>query len=217
MRYITILLVLWLGTEALAQKDWELPMKGDKVSFTFKSKTMSLGGKDLCDIYYSPQTTGDLMAKTISHATSGKVKLLSASTFMFQHTLHSADGKPTSLADCKPNQPDTAYGTLSFNLTQVNALGKGRSGTIKCIFRIVLMDDGYEIQFRGFKYTFFKSAGFGKPQEQVTVNLEEEYDPANASSSDKKYWADVKMLVELFHMDIEDVLSSQIADFSFDD
>ncbi|MFQ3369338.1 MAG: hypothetical protein ACI8PF_000629, partial [Flavobacteriaceae bacterium] len=94
---------------------------------------------------------------------------------------------------------------------------KARSGSIKCLYRIILKDDTYNIKFRGFKYTFRTKAGFIKGPELTTVALEDEYDEINIKRADKKFWSDIKMLVTLYNSTLEEVIGSQGSDFNFDD
>jgi hypothetical protein len=56
-----------------------------------------------------------------------------------------------------------------------------------------------------------------QPGEMVVVDLEEEYDEANAKKADKEYWADIKMMVNLYHTTLEEVMGGQASDFNFDD
>ena len=120
---------------------------------------------------------------------------------------------------CKTGN-DTLIGSLSINIvnTKVTFGGlKNRSGSIKCLYRIILKDDTYNIKFRGFKYTFYTKAGFIKAPQLQTVALEDEYNEINIKRADKKFWSDIKMLVTLYNSTLEEVIGSQGSDFNFDD
>ena len=73
------------------------------------------------------------------------------------------------------------------------------------------------MKFRNFDYTYYTKATLLKPSEMKIVKLEEEYDEINASTSDKKYWADIKMLVNWYHTTMEELLGGAADDMNFDD
>jgi len=56
-----------------------------------------------------------------------------------------------------------------------------------------------------------------KAGEVKTVALENEYSETNIKKADKKFWSDIKMLVNLYNSTLQEVLGSQGSDFDFDD
>lgn len=211
----TMITCLLLISNVTAQDNWKLPMANGSVQFEFSSNKIATGNKDLCDLYYAPNTYADLFQKLLSASTSNKVKLLTGSTFTISTQLYGADGSSAISSSCTTAQADTAIGSLTFTLIQTKLLGKARAGSIKCLFRIILKDNKYNIKFRAFKYTESKIK-LGT-MEVTTTPLEDEYNEADASKSDKQYWSDVNMIVSMFHEYIEEVLGSQASDFNFDD
>jgi hypothetical protein len=122
--------------------------------------------------------------------------------------------------DCKPGN-DTLIGALNITISQLKVgliSSKVRNGQIKCLYRIILKDDSYNLKLRAFKYTYSTAPTLLKPNmETRTVALEDEYNEVNITKSDKKFWTDIKMCVNLFNSTLEDVLGSQGSDFDFDD
>ena len=210
-----------------SQNDWKLPINKGKIQFEFNSKKLNSGKKDLCELYTATNTLADLNAQLASAMTNGKVKFFSSTNFRLTPLLSGADFSTGNMTDyiknyqnlCKTGN-DTLIGSLSINIvnTKLTIGGlKNRSGSIKCLYRIILKDDTYNIKFRGFKYTFYTKAGFIKVPQLKTVALEDEYNEINIKRADKKFWSDIKMLVTLYNSTLEEVIGSQGSDFNFDD
>jgi|TARA_B110000238_G_C16119761_1_gene436584 hypothetical protein len=219
---LLLILTLILNSNTFAQGDWKLPVKKGKIQFEFNSENLNSGKKDLCEFYTATNTTIDLSNQLRNAMAKGKVKFFSATSFSLYPTLYNADmnmGNTSSMiVKCKPGN-DTLIGSLNIMITQVKVglVTKVRTGSIKCLYRIILKDDTYNIKFRGFKYTYSTKPTLLKAGEVKTVPLEEEYDEANITKSDKKFWSDIKMCVNLFNSTLQDVLGSQGSDFDFDD
>ena len=219
---LLLILTLILNSNTFAQGDWKLPVKKGKIQFEFNSENLNSGKKDLCEFYTATNTTIDLSNQLRNAMAKGKVKFFSATSFSLYPTLYNADmnmGNTSSMiVKCKPGN-DTLIGSLNIMITQVKVglVTKVRTGSIKCLYRIILKDDTYNIKFRGFKYTYSTKPKLLKAGEVKTVPLEEEYDEANITKSDKKFWSDIKMCVNLFNSTLQDVLGSQGSDFDFDD
>mgnify|MGYP004171114201 CR=1 FL=1 len=210
-----------------SQNDWKLPINKGKIQFEFNSKKLNSGKKDLCELYTATNTLLDLNAQLASAMTNGKVKFFSSTNFRLTPSLSGADFSTGNMTDyiknyqnlCKTGN-DTLIGSLSINIvnTKLTIGGlKNRSGSIKCLYRIILKDDTYNIKFRGFKYTFRTKPGFIKVPELKTVALEDEYNEINIKKADKMFWSDIKMLVTLYNSTLEKVIGSQGSDFNFDD
>ncbi|MDB4649719.1 hypothetical protein OAF64_06970 [Crocinitomicaceae bacterium] len=221
--YLLTTFFLLQNLNIFSQEDWKLPMRKGKIQFEFNSEKLNSGNTDLCEFYTATNTSTDLGNQLRNAMAKGKVKFFSATRFTLFPTLYNADmsvGNVNSFqVKCKPGN-DTLIGALNITISQVKVglLGtKIRNGSIKCLYRIILKDDSYNIKLRGFKYTYHMPATLLKPGETKTVALEEEYDEENLTKSDKKFWADIKMCVNLFHSTLEDVLGSQGSDFDFDD
>ena len=219
---LLLILTLILNSNTFAQGDWKLPVKKGKIQFEFNSENLNSGKKDLCEFYTATNTTIDLVNQLGNGMAKGKVKFFSATSFSLYPTLYNANanmGNTSSMiVKCKPGN-DTLIGSLNIMITQVKVglVTKVRTGSIKCLYRIILKDDTYNIKFRGFKYTYSTKPTLLKAGEVKTVPLEEEYDEANITKSDKKFWSDIKMCVNLFNSTLQDVLGSQGSDFDFDD
>ena len=219
--------VFIFSLSSYTQNDWKLPISKGKIQFEFNSKKLNSGKKDLCELYTATNTMADLNAQLRNAMTNGKVKFFSSTNFTLTPTLSGADFSTGNMLEyvkniqnlCKTGN-DTLIGSLSINIikTKVTFGGlKARSGSIKCLYRIILKDDSYNIKFRGFKYTFTTKPGFIKVPELKTVALEDEYDEVNIKKADKKFWSDIKMLVTLYNSTLEEVIGSQGSDFDFDD
>ena len=220
---LLIILTLILNSNTFAQNDWKLPIHKGKIQFEFNSEKLNSGKKDLCEFYTATNTSIDLSNQLRNEMAKGKVKFFSATSFSLLPTLYNADmniGNPNSMiVKCKQGN-DTLIGSLNIMITQIKVgliSTKVRTGSIKCIYRIILKDDTYNIKFRGFKYTYSTKPKLLKAGEIKTVPLEEEYNEADITKSDKKFWSDIKMCVNLFNSTLQDVLGSQGSDFDFDD
>jgi hypothetical protein len=227
MKNLLFTLALVVSFSSFGQNDWKLPINNGKIQFEFNSKKLNSGKKDLCELYTATNTLLDLNAQLASAMTNGKVKFFSSTNFRLTPSLSGADFSTGNMTEyikniqnlCKTGN-DTLIGSLSINIvnTKLTIGGlKARSGSIKCLYRIILKDDTYNIKFRGFKYTFRTKAGFIKGPELTTVALEDEYDEINIKRADKKFWSDIKMLVTLYNSTLEEVIGSQGSDFDFDD
>jgi len=224
---LIILSVFIFSLNSYAQNDWKLPIVKGKIQFEFNSKKLNSGKKDLCELYNATNTMTDLNAQLRNAMTNGKVRFFSSTNFRLIPQLSGADFSTGNVAEyikksqnlCKTGN-DTLIGSLSINIvrTKVTLGGlKNRSGSIKCLYRIILKDDTYNIKFRGFKYTFATKPGLIKASELKTVALEDEYDDVDIKKADKKFWSDIKMLVTLYNSTLEGVLGSLGSDFDFDD
>jgi hypothetical protein len=220
-RNLTLLFFVIISNLLNAQDDWKLPMVNGKIQFEFNSKKIETGGKDLCEIYFSLKTIEGLMTKLQAEMINGKVKFWTASTFTIIPELYGADISLGSSnfhkAGCNPKTADTLIGSLNMSLIQVKTIRASRGGSVKALYRIIIKNNEYNIKFRGFEYTYFKPGSIMQPGEMVVVDLEEEYDEANAKKADKEYWADIKMMVNLYHTTLEEVMGGQASDFNFDD
>jgi hypothetical protein len=218
---LIMLFFVALGNMLNAQDDWKLPMVNGKIQFEFNSKKIDTGGKDLCELYFSTNTSQELMKKLTAAMVNGKVKFWTASTFTIFPQLFGADASASNpqsyMVKCNPKSADTLIGSLTMSLTQVKTIRASRGGNVKALFRIIIKDNEYNIKFRGFEYSYYKTGSMLKPGEMVVVDLEEEYNEANAKKADKEYWADIKMMINLFHSTLEEVLGGQASDFNFDD
>jgi hypothetical protein len=220
---LLIILTFSLNLMTFAQDDWKLPLHKEKIQFEFNSEKLNSGKKDLCEFYLATNTAVDLNNQLRNAMMKGKVKFFSATSFTLMPQLYNADmnlGNTSSMSvKCMPGH-DTLIGSLNITITQVKVgliTTKVRSGSIKCLYRIILKDDSYNIKFRGFKYTYSTKPTLLKAGELKTVPLEEEYDEVNITKSDKKFWADIKMCMNVFNSTLQDVLGSQGSDFDFDD
>ena len=226
MKILFYLLTIFFFLQNLnihSQEDWKLPMRKGKIQFEFNSEKLNSGKTDLCEFYTANNTRTDLSNQLANAMAKGKVKFFSATRFRLFPTLYNADmsmGNANSFQVKCNKGNDTLIGALNITISQVKVglLGtKVRNGSIKCLYRIILKDDSYNLKFRGFKYTYSTTPTLLKASETRTVPLEDEYDELNITKSDKKFWADIKMCVNLFHSTLEDVLGSQGSDFDFDD
>ena len=232
MKYkIKLTLILFLAfmfsKNSYAQNDWKLPINKGKIQFEFNSKKLNSGKRDLCELYTATNTLIDLNAQLRSAMTNGKVKFFSSTNFTLSPQLSGADFSTGNMTEYIKNSQnickignDTIIGSLSINIakTKISIGGlKVRLGSIKCLYRIILKDDSYNIKFRGFKYTFRTKPGLLKASELKTVALEDEYNEINIKRADKKFWSDIKMLVTLYNSTLEEVIGSQGSDFNFDD
>ena len=206
-----------------AQDDWKLPVHKGKIQFEFNSKKLNSGKKDLCEFYTATNTYIDLTTQLRNAMSKGKVKFFSSTNFSLIPQLSNADANAGNIQsyvlNCNEGN-DTLIGSLTINIVQTKVAVVGvkiRSGSIKCLYRIILKDDSYNIKFRGFKYTYRTSPTLLKAAEVKTVPLEEEYDEVNINRSDKKFWSDIKMLVNLYNSTLEEVIALQGSDFDFDD
>lgn len=220
-KIINIALFICLLNTLKSQEDWKFPMVNGKIQMEFNSKKIATGKKDLCEYYFANNTNQELMQKLTAAMMNGKVRFLSASTFTIIPQLYGADASAANyqsyIAKCNPKSADTFIGSLSMNLTQIKVMSSSRGGSVKVLFRIILKDNEYNIKFRSFKYSYYRLATMTKPAEMVVVDLEDEYNELKASRSDRKYWADIKMMINLFHTTLEDVLGGQASSFNFDD
>jgi hypothetical protein len=218
---LTFLTFLALTNLLNAQDDWKLPMVNGKIQFEFNSKKIETGKKDLCELYFSTNTSQELMKKLTASMINGKTKFWTASTFTIIPQLYGADASASNIQSymvkCNPKSADTLIGSLTMTLTQIKTIRASRAGNVKALYRIVLKDNEYNIKFRGFEYSYYKTGSMLNPGEMVVVDLEEEYNESNAKKSDKEYWADIKMMINLFNKTLEEVLGSQASDFNFDD
>ena len=225
MKKIIFILFLFVFKISIAQEDWKIPKVKGKFQMEFNSKQINTGKKKLCEIYFATKTTSDLSTKLTAAMMNGKVKFWSASSFGIIPQMSGADANTGDMTKyvysmmnkCKPNSPDTLFGSITIDLTQVKALSASRGGTVKALFRIILKEKEYNIKFRGFEYSYYETGSAFKPGKMVVKDLEEEYNETEASRADKKYWADIKIIVKLFNDTLEEVLSSQASDFNFDD
>ena len=205
------------STVAFSQSDWELPVVNDKIQFEFNSKKLKSGNKDLCELYTSLNLSQDLNNELRTAMLNGKVKFFTATNFTLLPVLYRADFSMGGNDVANISKPvcgqgsDTLIGSIQITITQTNALRNSRSGIIKCLYRIILEDDSYNIKFRGFKFTTYSKAG------AETRALEEDYNSNKVKQSDKKFWADIKMLVNLYADKLEKVMSAQGFDYNFDD
>ena len=223
MRTILVLIgAIFMACSAMAQDDWMLPKHKGKIQFEFDSEKLNSGERDLCDIYLSGNFQEDLSIQLRNAMNNGKSTFFSSTSFTLAPELYGADysGGSENDFDCTPGN-DTLIGSLDISIAQLKVSGilsaKLRTGSIKCLYRIILKDDSYNIKFRGFKYTYSTKPTLLKPSEVLTVPLEEEYDEINSTKSDKKFWADIKMCVNVFNSTLQDVLGTQGSDFDFDD
>jgi len=220
-KLLAVLLFVAFSNLLLAQDDWKLPMVNNKIQFEFNSKKIETGGKDLCELYFSTNTQQELMKKLMATMVNGKVKFWTASTFSIIPQLYGADASASNMqsymAKCNPKTADTLIGSLTMSLTQIKTIRASRGGNVKALFRIIIKDNEYNIKFRGFEYSYYKTGSAFKPGQMVVVDLEEEYDETNAKKADKEYWADIKMMINLFQTTLEEVLAGQYSDFNFDD
>lgn len=205
-----------------AQDEWKLPMVNSKIQFEFNSDTIERGKLDLCAIYSGPNYSVDVMKKLRAAMSNGKVKFFSASNFMIVPQLYNADftrsqaGIHKAISPCNPNGFDTLVGSLTISLKSVRIMQKERSGTLKCMYRIVLKDKSYNIKFRGFEYSYTEPGSFGQPPQKKVVNLEDEYTEIKPSKGEREYWSDLKMIVTLFNSTLENTLKDQVSALSFD-
>ena len=213
MKTAILFLSVFITVSLFGQEDWKLPIRKGKIQFEFNSEKLNSGRTDLCEFYMSHKAQMELLTQLNSIMATGKTKLLSSSKFNFAPNLYAADASSgttnSALVKCKSGN-DTLIGSVMIIITQakVGILGyKIRSASIKCLYRIILKDDSYNIKMRGFKY----NTGV------KTVPLEDVYDEFNVTKSDKKLWSDIKMCINLFNSTLEDVLGSQGSDFDFDD
>lgn len=226
MRTILVLIgAIFMACSAMAQDDWMLPKHKGKIQFEFDSEKLNSGERDLCDFYLSENFMEDFYTQLYNAMNNGKSKFFSSTSFTLEPQLAGADYSDGSESSfdytlCTPGN-DTLIGSLNISIAQLKVTGilsaKLRTGSIKCLYRIILKDDSYNIKFRGFKYTFSTKPTLLKPSEVLTVPLEEEYDEINSTKSDKKFWADIKMCVNVFNSTLQDVLGTQGSDFDFDD
>lgn len=223
-KLLTTLLFFTISNLLLSQEDWKLPINKGKIQFEFNSKKLNTGKKDLCEIYLSTNTQTDLTKHFTNIMLNGKHKLLSSAYFIFTYKLFGADATIGSMEsfsppNCKPGN-DTLIGNLDINITRYQLMLGGikfTSCNINCVYRIILKDDTYNIKIRGFKCTYVTKPKMLMPSERKTVPLEEIYDESKLSKSEKKFWADFKMLINLFNTTLENVLATQGSDFNFDD
>lgn len=206
-----------------AQEDWKLPLRKGKIQFEFNSDELNTGKTDLCEFYTATNTSTDLNNQLRNAMAKGKVKFFSSTRFTLFPTLYNADmslGNVNSFQVKCNKGNDTLIGALNITISQVKVgliSTKVRNGSIKCLYRIVLKDDSYNLKLRGFKYTYATTPTLLRASETKTVPLEDEYNEENITKSDKKFWGDIKMCVNLFHSTLENVLGSQGSDFDFDD
>jgi hypothetical protein len=206
---------------SFAQEDWKLPMVNGKIQFEFNSKKLNTAGRDLCESYHSINFYSELSKELQAVMTNGKIKFWSASSYTIFPTLYAADmsyvNPEKMILKCKPAEPDTIIGSLKMTITQIKVFAGYRGGNIDCLYRIIIDKDSYNIKFRAFKYHYYQTGSMFKAGQMVTVDLEDEYTELNTSRSDKQYWADIKMLVKLYHNTLEEILGKQASDFNFDD
>lgn len=216
-----VLFFLSMSSQAFifGQDDWKLPMVNDRIQMEFNSKHLEIGKSTLCEMYTSSNTMTELQKRIQALTTNGNIKFWSASSFAIGPLLWGADVSSGSqkMQFCTTAESDTLIGSLNMYINQANLLTSSRTGSVKCLYRIILNTNDYNIKFRGFEYTYYTKATLLKPSEMIVVKLEEEYDETNASKSDRAYWADIKMLVTWYHSTLEEILGSQASDFNFDD
>lgn len=217
-----IALGLFISLYSYSQNDWELPIHNNKIQFEFNSNKLRTGKQNPCELYTAINTMTDLNTQLRNAMSKGKVKFWTATSFSLFPTLYRADisvgGDMSKYAKpmCGAGN-DTLIGSLQINITQVKTMRAGRSGHIKCLYRIIFKDDSYNLKFRGFKYTYYEKGKFGQPPNLVTKPLEEEYNTVGIKKADKEFWGDIKMLVNLYMDTLEKVLTAQGSDLDFDD
>ena len=220
MKSVLLILSITLSFNLLCQEDWKLPMVNGKIQFEFNSNQIETNKKDLCQTYFSTNTQTELMKKLSAIMTNGKVKFFSESKFLIIPQLFGADASISNMSSympkCKSNVDDTLIGSLTISLTQAKMFSV-RSGQLKCLYRIILKDNTYNIKFRGFEYTYWAAGKLGQPAQKMVVNLEDQYTEDKPSKSDRGYWSDIKMIIGLFNSTLETTLQSQASELNFDD
>lgn len=218
MRLLLLTFIISLNT--FSQEDWELPFKNNRIQFEFNSRNLNNGDKELCALYTSYNFSNDFNAKLKQAMTNGKQKFFSSTNFLIFTQLHGADFSmgnidPKKMLNLCGEGNDTLIGLININVSRLTAFSGAKSGSIKCLFRIVLKENSYELKIQGFKFTYYeKSIASVK---QKVVKLEEMFNKEKMSRGDKKFWADFKNIIILFNTELESQLGSQGSDLNFDD
>jgi hypothetical protein len=100
-------------------------------------------------------------------------------------------------------------------MSRLNVFTGAKSGSIKGIYRIILKDNNYEIKIQGFKFTYYSSSIVSGTKQEI-VKLESMINKDKITKSDKRFWADFKYIINLFHSTLEEQLASQGSDLDFD-
>jgi hypothetical protein len=220
---ILSILILTLSSVTSIAQDWELPMNKGKIQFLFNSEDLNNGNNELCNLYTSYKFQSDLTAKLAQHMQNGKVKFFSATNFRIMPQLHGADMSAANsykqgmkyINGLCSNGNDTFIGSLNIAMSRLNVFTGAKSGSIKGIYRIILKDNNYEIKIQGFKFTYYSSSIVSGTKQEI-VKLESMINKDKITKSDKRFWADFKYIINLFHSTLEEQLASQGSDLDFD-
>ncbi len=208
--------------------NWRLPLHNGKVQYEFDSKQIQSKKQTLCENYLSANTRIDFFTLLTESTANGKDGFFRSSNSNFVgSTLYGADVTVGDLqiAPCSPGN-DTLIGsfvlTINQNRIDFGLSNESRSVVVKCLFRVVLKENSYNLKFRGFKITESNISFLGKVTTE-TKPIEQMYKESTKAysglwdRSDRFLWSNLNTYIEMFHINLEKAMSRQESDFNFDD